>query len=335
MLRFFRSNQIFVAVILLVYLILIRLGALVGWVNPPAIPDSGGLFYQTWFGWMKAFPVISALTALLLVFIQAFAVNFLADEFRLLGDRNWFPGLLYGLTASAFPEYLFVSAPLVGATFLPGALWKIFRSFQKPNVQASILDSALWISTGSLFYPPLAWILVAGFAGLLVVRVFRFSEILIYTFGAIIPLFLGWLWFFWADQGSAFRDLQWSHLFNFSLTLQEWRVDTWMKFGMLGVFTLLFLLALPSALNRKGIQIQKFVSVLVWFLIVGILTTFLQPTWSFVNWIVPVTPAAVLLALGLQDYFKKWWIEPAHLMLLLFLFMIQYATWVTPLFQYL
>ncbi|MBL7809592.1 MAG: hypothetical protein JNN28_17360 [Saprospiraceae bacterium] len=335
MLRIFRSNQIFVAIVLFVYLVVIRSGAILGWIEAPEGANTGGLLYQSWFGWMKDAPVFSAITALILVFLQSFIVNFLADDFRLLGDRNWFPGLFYGICASAFPDYLFVSAPLVAATFIPIGLYKIFQAFQKPNVHAAILDSGIWLSVGCLFYPPLIWLVPAGFAGLLIVRVFRSNEMFIYVAGALIPIFWGWLWYFWADKGASFRDLQLGSLRLVNGFNVAWTDGDLARLSMLVVFILLFLLGLPAVLNKKGIQIQKYVSVLFWFLVAGIFSIFFQEQWHWANWFVTIAPLAVFLSLGYQETFKKWWIEMAHLILLLFIFAIQYLKIWLPYVQYL
>lgn len=308
----------------------IRSGALLGWVQPPELPATGGMLYQSWFGWLSNAPVISAWIALALVYLQAIAVNFLADEFRILGERNWFPGLLYGLAASAFPEYLFVSAPLVAATFVPVSIWKIFAAYQKPNVHTAILDSGLWISVGSLFYPPLIWVHLSAFIGLTVVRVFRFREMVVYLLGVLIPLIWAWLWYFWLDKGGTFRDTQWSALlqiFNFQMI---WTTGTWLNWSMLAFFAVLFFLGLPSVSGKKGIQLQKMVSVLFWFLVAGILTTILQHDWYWANWIIPISSLAILLALGYQVMLKKWWVELVHLAVFLFVLFIQYAPVLIP-----
>lgn len=312
----------------------IRSGALIGWINPLELSSAGGILYQSWFGWLAGFPVISAWLSLALVFIQAIVVNFLADEFRILGERNWFPGLIYGLAASAFPEYLFVSAPLVAATFIPVSIWKIFSAYQKPNVHAAILDSGLWISVGSLFYPQLIWVHLAAFVGLTVVRVFRFREMIIYLSGVLIPIFLAWLCYFWLDQGGSFRNTQWSSLFQIcTFSSMSWTIKTWLNWSMLALFVVLFLLGLASVSGKKGIQLQKMVSVLFWFLIAGILTTIFQMKWSWATWIISIPSLAILLALGYQSTLKKWWVELVHLMLILFVLFIQYESMLMPYIQ--
>ncbi|MCC7466793.1 MAG: hypothetical protein IT261_11010 [Saprospiraceae bacterium] len=212
-------------------------------------------------------------------------------------------------------------------------MWKIFAAYQKPNVHAAILDSALWISVGSLFYPQLIWLHLAAFIGLTVVRVFRFSEMVIYLAGALIPLFLAWLWYFWLDQGSMFRDTQWSFLFQFTTFEMSLTTELWLNWAMLALFSVMLLLGLGSLSGKKGIQLQKMVSVLFWFLIAGIITTLLQRQWNWATWIIPIPALAILLAVGYQATLKKWWVELVHLALVLFVLFVQYASILMPFFH--
>jgi hypothetical protein len=322
---FFRSNQIFIAFPLALYIILVHLGALTGALQPLSNLSEGGLLYQSVFGWMAAQPFYAALTAVMLVFVQAVSVNILADEFRLMGERSWFPGLLYALTASALPEFLFVSAPLVAATFIPFSLWRIYNAFQKPNVSVAILDGAIWIGVASLFYPRALWLIVAAFAGYEVVRVFRLKERFAFLAGAFVPLFLGWLWYFWADRGVEFWQKHWGDLFlvyRFDAVFDDKMI---LKTALVLLLALVFLFGLGALDRRKGNQSQKFVSVLYWFLTVGALTLFLCPAWRWEQLLLSAAPMGILLAISFQNMRNRLWAELSHLGLLLFVFFIQFA----------
>jgi len=285
----------------------------------------GGLLYQSLFGWLASKPLYSAIGAVCFVFIQALSVNTLADEFRLMGDRNWFPGLFYALTASALPDYLFVSPPLVAATFVPFSLWRVYKAYQKPNMSGAIFDGALWIAVASLFYPPGLWFLVAAYAGFEVVRVFRLHERFVFLIGALVPLFLTWLWYFWQDRGAEFRDTHWADLFqlyHFDAVMDTKFV---LKTALMIVLILVFLFGLGSLYSRKGIQAQKFVSVLYWFLIVGALTALMCPTWRWEHLLLPSGALAILLSLSFQSLRKRLWAELWHLGILAFVLIIQFA----------
>ncbi len=325
MLSFFRSNQFFVAFLLALYVILIHSGALLGQVQPIEAMPEGGLLYKLWFAWTLDKPFYSASIAAFLVFIQAVSVNVLADEFRLMGERNWFPGLFYALIASALPEFLFVSAPLVAATFIPFSLRRIYHAHQKPNVLDAIFDAALWISVASLFYPPALFLLVAAFTGVGVVRIFRLKERFVLLLGAFIPLFLAWLWFFWADTGASFRDLQWGYLFQWFQFDIVWDTVQILKIALMGLLILAILIGLVASSGRKGNQIQKFIAVLYWFLLIGVLSIFLRSEWAWQNLLLSAASMGILLAQSFQNVRNRLWAELGHLGILLFILFIQFA----------
>lgn len=324
-LSLFRSNQFSVAIPLALYVVLLHLGALLGYVQAVAQPAEGGFLYQSWFGWAAVQPFFSALTAAALVFIQALTVNALADEFRLMGERNWFPGLFCALAASSLPDFLFVSAPLVAATFVPLSLLRIYKAYQKPNVTAAVFDGALWIAVASLFYPPALWLLVAVFGGFGVVRVFRLRERFVFVSGAFVPLFLVWLWYFWHDRGSDFRDAQWNGLFQIYRFDAVWNEILMLKTALVVLLTVVFLIGLGSLYSRKSVQARKFVSALYWLLGVGGLSILLRPEWYWEHLLLSSAAMGILLALTFQGLRNRLGAEIFHLVILAFVLVIQFA----------
>lgn len=287
--------------------------------------------YDTWLLWITKNPLWSAMSAMLLVLVQAILVNMLADNFRLLGERNWFPGLFYGLAASAFPEFLFLSPALVAATFVPISLWRIFNAYQKPHVTAAIFDGAFWVAVASLFYPPALWLLIAAFAGYEVVRIFRMQERFVFLTGAFVPLFLAWVWNFWFDKGGEFRAVQWSNLFQlygFDLVLTE---KEGLKVALMVALAVVFVGGLGSFYSRKGIQAQKFVSVLYWFLAIGGITAFLNGKWYWEHFLLPAAVMGILLALSFQGMRSRLWSEGWHALIFGAVLLLQYFAYFLPL----
>lgn len=324
MLQIFRNNQFFVAVPLLLYTLVLHAGALTGFVSHSPHPEEGGLVYQGLFGWTAGMPLVSALMAVALVLFQAIYLNTLADQYRLMGERNWYPGLFYALAASCMPEFLFVSPPLVAITFVFPVLWSIFKAYQKPFMSQAIFDAGLWLSVGSLIYAPMLWLGIAAFAGVGVVRVFRLSERFVFFSGVFVPQFLCWLWYFWSDKGAHFRDVQ-KHA-----VLQWYRFDVGfdtamlLKSGLLLLLVIVFLLGFGSLFSRKVIQIQKYISVLYWFLVLGALSALARTEWRWEHLLLSAAPTGILLALTFQSIRSRFWLEINHLALVVLVLLIQY-----------
>lgn len=312
----------------------LHLGALSGQVAPVETSTGGGLLYQSLFGWLKENAFASAAMATILVFFQALFVNLFSDEFRLMGERNWFPGLFYALVTSALPDFLFVSSALVGITFIPFTLWRLYKAYQKPNVTDAIFDGALWIGVGSLFYPPVLILSLAAYAGFEVVRVLRFHERFVFLFGLFTPLFLGWLWFFWGDKGAEFRDIQWGQLLQFFDFQLSWGEANLLRTGLVLILLFLMLLGLGPLGARKLIHTQKYFNVLYWFLAVGLSTFFFQKSWSWEHFLILSCPIGILIAYAFHNIRTRAWAEGLHFTLLVLVLAVQYASYVlTPLYS--
>lgn len=325
MLLLFRNNQFTTSIPLALYIGLTHLSALTGVVHSDLLQHSdGGLLYEVMFGWAAKNPGFSALGAVVLVFLQALFINRLADEFRLMNDRNWLPGLFYALAAACLPDFLFLSPPLVAATFIPVAARRIFQSYQKSNGAAYILDASLWTMAGSLFYPPMIFLLVAAVASVLAMRSFSFREQWVFVIGALVPLLLAWLGFFWFDSGTAFLIGQFDHLFGWYSFVPQLNLQTLLKAGILAA-TLLFVVSNSARFYyRKLIQTQKCVTTLYWFMAVAAFSVLLQSDLVPVHFVLLMPSAGIFLAIAFNSMRNRILAEIAHLLLLSCVLFIQY-----------
>ena len=325
MLLFFRNNQFTTAIPLALYVLLTHLAALLGVVQPGQMQQAnGGLLYSAAFGWATDQPFYSALGAAVLVFVQALQINRLADEFRLMSDRSWLAGLFYALAASCLPDFLFLSPPLVAATFVPIAMRRIFQSYQKSNGAAYVLDAALWVTVGSLFYPPAIFLLLASVAGVLTMRSFSFREQWVFVTGVLVPLVLGWLGFFWADQGTSFVINQFSGLFGLYRFDSDWSTQTILKAVALGAVVLFVLFNSGRFYYRKLIQTQKCITVLYWFLAVAGGAALLQGDMLPAHFVLLMPSAGIFFSMVFSSMRNRMLAEIAHLLLIGFVLFIQY-----------
>ncbi len=276
-LALFRNNQLSTVFPLALYVALTHLSALLGYAQPAGQGSVGdGVLYRDWFGWADQQPLYSAIGAVVLVFIQALLVNNLADRFRLLGDRNWLPGLFYALAAACLSDFLFLSPPLVAATFVPLVLRCIFQAYKVPHATALVFDAGWWATLASLFYPPAFFLLLAAYAGVNIMRSFNLREQLVFLSGVFTGLFLAWLWYFWSDRGGVFWDVQFGNLLGFYHFKPNMDTERTLKTLLLAVLLCTIMLSYGAYFHRKLIQAQKSVTILYWFLFVGAAVILLQ-----------------------------------------------------------
>ncbi len=325
MLALFRSNQIVTILLLALYVVLTHAAALIGFVTPAPTSEIGGdtLLYRAWFGWTVDHTKTSAFVAVILVLIQAISVNKIADDFKLLNDRSWLTGLSYALVTACIPDFLFVTPALVAATFIPWTLSCIFGSYQNTQASGLIFNAAFWLMVACFFYPPAIFLLIAAFAGVSVVRSFRVREHAIFTVGALVPVFLGWLVWFWLDQGALFRaeiiGRPWG-IYRFNT---EFSLLSILKWGIMG-FLLMVILFNSLSSSRKLIQAQKCITCLYWFLVVGGFSILLKSDPTKSHLLIIMAPIAIFLSLTFSGIRNKMIAEVLHLTLLGSIFFIQF-----------
>jgi hypothetical protein len=316
-LLFFRNIQFTTAIVLSIYVVLLRIVAFQGWLPVSSVElSAGGVLYEKWFGGIGSDSIWSVILAGVFVFGQAVVVNYVADESRLMNNRDWLPGLFYVVVASVIPDFWFLSPPLVAASVLPLVLRRVFQTYRTPQANLFIFDAALWLVLGSLFYPPLIWLLVAGFAGITILRSFRFREQVVYLTGALVPLFLSWLGWFWFDAGGFFGQKQAGQLLDIYHFAPTFSTAKLLKIGVLCFLFFIVLINYGAYQHKKLIQIQKNIAALYWFMIIGALVVVLQENPGMDHFMITAMPLAIMLAMTFQQVRNRFVAELLFLALL-------------------
>lgn len=324
-LALFRNNRLSTAFLLAFYVVLTHLSALLGYVQPVGKGSvGGGVLYRDWFGWAEQHAHYSAIGAVVLVFIQALFINNLADRFRLLSDRTWLPGLFYVLAASCLSDFLFLSPPLVAATLVPLALRRIFQSYKLPNATALVFDAGWWATFGSLFYPPMLFLLLAAYAGVNIMRSFNLREQLVFVSGVIAVLFLAWLWYFWSDRGGSFWEIQFGALWGFYHFAPDMDTERTLKALLMAVLLCTIMLSYGAYFHRKLIQAQKSVAILYWFLFVGAAVILLQDDPLPAHFLLIMPSVGIFMALSFFALRNRVIAEIFHFALLAVVLFVQF-----------
>lgn len=314
-LALFRSNQVTTVVPLAVFAGLLHLPALLGWAAPGGPVVAQGILYSAWFAWLQDWPFGSAVVALVLVLVQALLINWLVNESRVTAERNWLPAALYVFVASCLLDFQYVSPVLVAVTALPVALRRAFRSYKNADATSEVFDAGLWVAIGGLFYPPMLWLLVALYLGLLGIRAFRLREQLVFLTGAFVPGFLGWTWSFWNDHGGSFRR---THLFNL---FQWWGFDlqfdqrSGLQAGLLLLLLVVVLLNTSTYYYKKLMQVQKYINTLYLTLVMTVVGGLLQNEPSVEHFLLAAPAVGIFLGMVFQNVQRRWLAEVLFLAL--------------------
>jgi hypothetical protein len=281
--------------------------------------------YRAWFSTIATHQLWSPAAAVALAFIQALSVNILADEFRMLTDRTWLPGLFYALVTACLPDFLYLSPALVAATFIPMVLRRIFKAYNQPKATALVFDAAFWTVVSTLFYPPAVFLLIAVYFGLNIMRSYSFREQVVSLAGVLTAWFLAWLWYFWTDRGWDFGHIQFGGLLSiYRFNGLAFDFKTALQWVLPGLFVMVILLNYGNYMFRKLIQTQKCISVLYWFWFVAGSAFLLSGQSRPAHFLLMAAPTGIFLALTLSAMRKRPMAEIIHLILLAFVLIIQY-----------
>lgn len=328
MLSLFRTNQLLYSVFLILYAAVLHVSLIFsndGW-TPSAPGLLSGWVYDLmggYEGWG------AAIAALLILVAQAAGINAISLEYRLGEVSNLFPGLFFVLLCSALPGMMHLSPALMANGFILIALNELFTVYKKPGAAASIFNVGFWTAVASLFSPAYIIFLLLGFSGLNLLRGLNFRERLMMLAGAMVPYFLMGVYLFWngiLEQGIEQQFQKGFGWFDFKAS------DTFAVWAAAAVFGLAILLALinyAGLVYRKTIQVQKYISLLYWMLLIGACTAPVHAGVQIDQWLSVAIPAGVLLGFIFTKLPNRW-AESLHLMLFAAILILQYERFLLP-----
>ena len=306
MLVFFRNNQVSTAILLAIFTFLVRIPAILGYITPDEQPaDGAGMLYEMIFGQVAQNHTLSAILSAILVFIQGLLVNWLINRTRVNPERNWLGPLLYVVVVSAIPDFLFLSAPLVAATFFPLTVRLTFQIYKSNDPTLIVFDTGFLIGVAALFYVPAMWYFLPILLGLAHVRSVKVREIVVFFGGLAVPGFLGWVYALWHNSGSVFRSQQFGSLWQFWNFQIDSSLSIQIRCGLLALLFLTVLLSFNAYYFKRLIQVQKYNNILYWLLLTTCVSALLRNVPTLEHFLLAGTSVGIFLALSFQNIKNK------------------------------
>jgi hypothetical protein len=334
-LSLFRSNQIFISVLLIFYIAVLRGSvflALFKWTPVGEgiffkwTPVGHGIFSEWLYGWIGSQTPVAHIVAMFLLLVQGFMVNALVINHRLSNEVNLFPGVFYVLLSCAIPDFLYLSPVLLGNTFFLLALLQLMEIYKNPACAGKIFNAGLCLSLASFFYFPFLFFFVVLMAGLNILRAFKLREQLMMFSGILVVYLLVGIYYFWFDRFDYFWETQIGRnadFLSFGITLaasQYWK---------LGAFALLLLVVLfnnSTYFQKKNIKVQKKISILNWVLTGIAISALFQSNVTLEHLLLMALPGGIFLSFTFTAM-KSQWAEALHFILFISVLAVQFATW--------
>jgi hypothetical protein len=322
MLQLFRTDQAYQVLLLIGYALLLRTDLLA--TAPAMDTPGGGLFSEALFAWLGDRWLLRHGLALLLVLGQAILLNETVNQYRMVRDMTYVPAICYVLLASGSPELSQLSAPLLANTFLLLALRSLFASHRRKEAMEQLFNVGFWIAIASLFYFSTWMFLLLALLALGFLRKTDLRESLVLFSGFLTVYLLLGVGFFWFDQFPFF--LQKHFIEHFARPHWIGRADLsfLLQAGTAGLLLLWALLNLPTILFKTSIQVQIFLQVLYWAMLVSGLCLLVQGDVAWTHAILLCLPLSLFFAFNLMALRSRFLAEAVHLIVFMAAVAAQY-----------
>ena len=193
--------------------------------------DNGyfSLFIQNYL--VSVSPTVLSILFIFIVFIQAFLLNAVMDEWKMFQKSSYTIAAAYILITACFPEFNCISAGLIN-NFLVILFISLFeRMYNNSKPNSLLFNIGFTISSSVFLFKPNVIFLIISFLALAIIRPFRLREWLILLIGIFVPVYLLGSILFLNDKFDFIRNsIPYFQLHRIVLTLSVW---FWIKTSVL------------------------------------------------------------------------------------------------------
>ncbi len=328
MLSFFKSNNPAVVTFYIVYLVLFRVYVL--FLSPDSDfvfehhePLSGFLFALLTHLPLK-FYIVSITLSGLLSFVQALLINKIVNENKIIPRRTYMPGALFIIFSSFFKESLLLTPASVAFTFLILCIAKTFSLIRKEKSNTDIFDAGFLTAIASFFYFPSILFVLFIFIAVAVIRPYSIREGVILFLGALSPFIVLFTAYYWNDETSTLLRSIAGVASNSWVGVKTINKTDWVLLGSISLITLTLFTMLPNSLYSSLIQVRKFSTVLVLFVLFTVLSFSILKTVNLSHFALLGLPLGIISSMVLTQIKRKLIVEVVHLILILLVLAGQY-----------
>lgn len=248
---------------------------------------------------------LSVILATSLVMVQAFLLNAILIRSAALNDNTYLPAIIYTFLLSSSPEFLFLSPELLSITFVLLGLNFLFIHLKYRGSEENIISTGFMFGIAALFTKPAFLLLLF----ILLIYLFYSSTLtrryFLMAFGFFLPFIAVWIYFLWNGVGADF----WSNYFSEVVHLNSRQLIPgnnlliWLGFPAL-------LALITAAQNFTGIgmtnnqiQIQRS---MLWLAIFGGVLFLLSANGSFSELIMIMPVITYFIVMFLNSVEKPW-----------------------------
>ena len=227
-------------------------------MNPlfPVQTPADGPLYTYIVNWLLPYSTLTVSVALMLVVIKALIVFYVFQSNGFFKRSNFLPAIVILLTYSWNSNYQTMHAILPAGILIIIALNAIMGMYGRPAAYHQVFTAAFSIGIASLFYIPLAYLMLMIWLTLITYRISSWREYAVSIVGFILPLIYYVSWLFWNDNlPSGLHQLS-DNLFNLILP-PRLSVVNMIWLWVSGFVLVVAMMAVLNIMNDKLISLRR------------------------------------------------------------------------------
>lgn len=241
---------------------------------PPVITLSDGPLYTLLLTWLQPISLLPVATGLFLIVLQSVVLFYIYQSNGFFGRSNFLPAIIILLAYSWNPDYLTMHAMLPAGIFCIIALNSILSMYGQQDAYHQVFTAGLSIGIASLFYVPLAFLLLLIWFTFITYRISTWREYVISVISFSLPFLYYASWVFWNDNLTGGFHQFCNSLFNFILPPRIPLVPTiWLSSS--AFIIIVGMIAVLNSINDKVISIRRRVWVMFNFSLTALIGTLL------------------------------------------------------------
>jgi hypothetical protein len=323
---FFRSGNPYTILLLVVYTLFIKAYFIFHPALPVAHAADGFLFnvlderlnsiFHDRAGWF-------VLLTMLLLLTQALTLNRIVNDARLLPKSTYLPAMSYLLITTFFKEWNVFSAALIVNTVMLWALPLMLALYSKTSARNIVFNIGMIIGIASLVYFPAIIFLLLIWAVLMITRPFRPAEWILAALGLVCPFYFVGTYLFLTGRMKLFLKIPFAGLSYPKLPQEYFALASMALIILLFIFSLF---RIQQVYFKMLIQVRKGWMILLAYVIVAVIASFINKAFSINMWIMGMIPFAAFMANAFWNMKRNLVANSVHLLLFGFGIAVQFFT---------
>lgn len=218
-----------------------------------------------YFGVLSITKELALALSFVLVFTNAFLINFTFNHHEFFERNIYISSLVYVVLMSSFHSFYVMDGLLIAHLFIILGLMQVMRLSQHEDARRIVFNTSFLFGCATLVHPPAILIFPFIFIMVWFIRPFVFRESMLIIVGFAVPLIYGALFLLWSNESIDLRLLK-------QTTNYENQQVEFLSLAVVFVLIItLGILGIQSKVSKSSIRYKKMVRQLWVLFIIGII----------------------------------------------------------------